>query len=83
MILRAMPAGVFIPLAGFTKPDRSKRRGQTKSNTWPSRLGVGRGVNNSTPKKVSCYRNVNKGKTRHLGLERRWISFWKRYDARW
>jgi hypothetical protein len=33
--------------------DGSKRRGQTKCSSWPSRLSVGHGVNNPTPEESS------------------------------
>lgn len=59
--IRAIPAGAR-PLVGSTKPGRTHGRGQTKSNTWSSRLGVGRGANNPTPKKKN---NVTYSRTRN------------------
>ena len=44
-------------LAGLTRPDWSKGRGQTKNSPWSSRLGVGRRADNPLPENAIYYRN--------------------------
>jgi hypothetical protein len=38
---------------GPPMPDKSKGRGQMKCSPWSSRLGIGRGANESTPEKCT------------------------------
>ncbi len=49
-----------VLLLGIPMSDRSKGKDQTKSDHWPSSLGVGHWANNPVMEKIRCYGNSNR-----------------------